>query len=98
MSMEKVETYKVIGSDKEDSEVFAISLVEDPANLSDFVYMNKESKSLIKLSTLEEKRIVCGIVLIPEQVIPRYNEKLNKEYNLIFDEKEIFNLSKNLLS
>ena len=95
MSMEKIETYKVIGSDKEDSEVFAISLVEDPANLSDFVYMNKESKSLIKLSTLEEKRIVCGIVLIPEQVIPRYNEKLNKEYNLIFDEKEIFNLSKN---
>ena len=93
--MGRIETYKVVGSDTQDSEVFAISLVEDPANLTDFIYMNREGKSLIKLSTEGDKRIVCGVVLIPEQIIPRYNEKLNKEYNLVFDEKEIFNLLKN---
>ena len=75
--------------------VFAISLVKDPATTEHFVAMSAESK-LIKMAKVdEEQRIVMGLVLQPNQLIPRYNEETDEEYNIVFSEETIKDLSQN---
>lgn len=75
--------------------VFAISLVKDPATTEHFISMSKESK-LIKMAKVdEEQRIVMGLVLQPNQLIPRYNEETDEEYNIVFSEETIKDLSQN---
>tara|TARA_B110000503_G_scaffold31681_1_gene51241 strand:- start:1456 stop:2622 length:1167 start_codon:yes stop_codon:yes gene_type:complete len=75
--------------------VFAISLVKDPATTEHFVAMSTESK-LIKMAKVdEEQRIVMGLVLQPNQLIPRYNEETDEEYNIVFSEETIKDLSQN---
>jgi len=75
--------------------VFAISLVKDPATTEHFVAMSKETK-LIKMAKVdEEQRIVMGLVLQPNQLIPRYNEETDEEYNIVFSEETIKDLSQN---
>lgn len=75
--------------------VFAISLVKDPATTEHFVAMSKETK-LIKMAKVdEEQRIVMGLVLQPNQLIPRYNEETDEEYNIVFSAETIKDLSQN---
>ena len=75
--------------------VFAISLVKDPATTEHFVAMSTESK-LIKMAKVdEEQRIVMGLVLQPNQLIPRYNEETDEEYNIVFSAETIKDLSQN---
>ena len=75
--------------------VFAISLVKAPATTEHFVAMSTESK-LIKMAKVdEEQRIVMGLVLQPNQLIPRYNEETDEEYNIVFSEETIKDLSQN---
>ena len=75
--------------------VFAISLVKDPATTEHFVAMSTESK-LIKMAKVDqEQRIVMGLVLQPNQLIPRYNEETDEEYNIVFSEETIKDLSQN---
>jgi len=75
--------------------VFAISLVKDPATTEHIVAMSTESK-LIKMAKVdEEQRIVMGLVLQPNQLIPRYNEETDEEYNIVFSEETIKDLSQN---
>ena len=51
----------------EDSGVFAISLVSDPAIEKDFIMLSKE----VKLSIDKEKRLVTGAILVPDLPILR---------------------------
>ena len=75
--------------------VFAISLVKDPATTEHFISMSAEAK-LIKMAKVdEEQRIVMGLVLQPNQLIPRYNEETDEEYNIVFSEETIKDLSQN---
>lgn len=75
--------------------VFAISLVKDPATTEHFLAMSKETK-LIKMAKVDdEQRIVMGLVLQPNQLIPRYNEETDEEYNIVFSEETIKDLSQN---
>lgn len=62
-----VNVYEVIVSDED--KVDLISLVDDPAIESNFIAMSTE-KTMLKLLS-EEKRLVSGPVLIPEQKILR---------------------------
>lgn len=75
--------------------VFAISLVKDPATTEHFVAMSKESKLIKMAEVSKEQRIVMGLVLQPNQLIPRYNEETDEEYNIVFSEETIKDLSQN---
>lgn len=92
MSMKKKEVWKVKGAKEGKSLTFSIAFVEEPANMTDFVYFG----NIIKLAIeSDEKRLVTGLVLRPEQLINRYSEKLNREYDLVFDKEEIRHLMYN---
>lgn len=71
-----------------DSEVFAISLVEEPAIETDFIYLSKSKPIFLEN---EEKRIIVGPVLIPNHPIYR-NDGMN-EYYIQFSEKTIEDLA-----
>lgn len=63
------------------------SLVEKPAIEVDFLKFNKDTH-IEKLSLDEEKMELLGPVLIPNQEIYRYNEKMG-EYYIYFTEEDI---------
>lgn len=90
--------------------VFGISLVAQPAMESDYVRLSKENTlslsinekiqlskdSDIKLSeiTKGDKRMLMGLVLEPDKLIYRYNEKTNEEYYVTVSKETILELAK----
>lgn len=92
--MDTIQNYKVlIDPTNQEEGLYAISLVEDPAVHYEFIAFNAQ-KEVVRLSTInDEKRIVTGVVLVPNMIIPRYNEKTKTSYNLQFDEEAILKLS-----
>lgn len=76
----------VYSVDLNDESIFNnISLVDLPAIETNFIQLSKQAE--IQFSVNEEKRIVSGPVLIPEQ--PIYRRTGNKEFYIKFDEKTI---------
>jgi len=61
--------YELTIEDENVDEVFAISLVENPAIEFDFIYFDKEE---IKFASVnDEKRIIIGPILLPDKKIVR---------------------------
>jgi len=75
-------------------EVFAISLVGEPAIESNFVFFDKEKVQFQKIDT--EKRIVAGPVLIPNKKILRVDGE-GKPYEVFFSEETVEKLAQNYL-
>lgn len=73
-----------------DSEVFAISLVEEPAIESDFIYLSKQKPIYLSIS---EKHEVVGAVLIPNKPIFRYDEETDEEFYIQFSAQTIEKLA-----
>lgn len=65
--------------------IYAISFVEDPANETDFVAL---SKAEVFLSKDTKKQILTGVVLKPEQLIYRYSPEMG-DYYIKFSAEEI---------
>lgn len=95
--MDKIDKYRVVYLPEETDGVYAVSVVDDPANgmegvLPDnkmFITLSNEQKiQNIVLSTEGEKRLMTGVILIPEQDIYRVDENGNP-FNLVFGEEEI---------
>ena len=80
--------YKVTGGD-----LFAVSLVEDPAIESNFIALSKE-KQVIQLEN--EKRLLVGAALIPNK--PIYRNINGKEFYISFDEATIEKLAQDFLA
>lgn len=82
----KRKLYKMeVSENLEDSGVFAISLVSEPAIEELFVYMSSKNFQMIQLAEVSnEKRILVGPVLIPNKEIPRVDEETGEEYAIIF--------------
>ena len=78
-----------------DSDVFAISLVDEPAIESNFIYLSKEKPVQICLET-SEKHIVMGAVLIPDK--PIYRNQDNEEFYIQFSKETIEKLAHNYLA
>lgn len=78
-----------------DSDVFAISLVDEPAIESNFIYLSKEKPVQICLET-NEKHIVMGAVLIPDK--PIYRNQDNEEFYIQFSKETIEKLAHNYLA
>ena len=69
----------LIDEEQEDFGVEAISLVKFPAIEENFVYFNKEQKlTLAKID--EDRQLLIGPALIPEKMIPRYDEQNEEEF------------------
>ena len=82
--------------DEDVDEVFAISLVEQPAIESDFVFFNKE-KNIIQFQRIRnEKRMLIGPVLIPEKKILRVDES-GQPYQVFFSKDTVRDLAHNYL-
>jgi len=81
--------YKMfIDDEDQDSGVFAISLVENPAIESNWVYLSKHYK--IELATVNnDKQLLIGPVLIPNKEIPRIDQETGEEYSIVFEEDVI---------
>ena len=75
-------------------EVFAISLVEDPAIESNFVWFDKEKIQFQKIDN--EKRLVVGPVLIPNKKILRIDGE-GKPYEVFFKPETIEKLAQGYL-
>ena len=75
-------------------EVFAISLVEEPAIESNFVWFDKEKIQFSKIDN--EKRLVVGPVLIPNKKILRIDGE-GKPYEVFFKPETIEKLAQGYL-
>jgi hypothetical protein len=73
---QQYETYELVMKDNED-EVFALSLVSNPAIQSNFVYFSADGKKeLVKFATTDEdQRTIVGPILIPDMKILRLKMK-----------------------
>ena len=80
--------YRVTGGD-----LFAVSLVEDPAIESNFIALSKQ-KSSIKLEN--EKRLLIGAALVPNK--PIYRNVNGNEFYISFDEATIEKLAQDFLA
>lgn len=90
-NMRKIKTYEVL---TDDSEVFAISLVEHPAIESNFIYLHKEEPKQVFLEK-DEKHMLYGAVLIPDFPIYRYQS--GEEYYITFPSATIEKLAHSYL-
>ena len=85
-----MQTYKVILNENDESGIYAISLVDDPATKELFISLSAEKETDIKLATVnEEKRLVVGPVLIPNQLIPRNDTDGGEPFNIMFEAETI---------
>lgn len=78
-----------------DSDVYCISLVQEPAIESNFIYLSKEKPVQICLET-NEKHIVMGAVLIPDK--PIYRNQDGEEFYIQFSKETIEKLAHDYLA
>ena len=79
---------------KDSKGVFAISLVNQPATEETFIAMSKQEKVVTLSKVDEEQKILMGLVLQPNQMIPRIDESGN-EYQMYFSAETIKAYSEN---
>lgn len=83
-----------IALNNDEQGVFAYSLVEEPANETEFIFLSKEQESFCLSS--DEKRNITGLFLVPEQKIPRTNDR-GEKYFIKFSAKNIEEISRRAL-
>lgn len=79
-----------------DTCIYAISFVDSPANEVDFIALKQEAKNPVYLNKNDQKQILTGVVLKPEQLIYRYSEQFG-EYYIKFSEGEIEKISQKMM-
>jgi hypothetical protein len=87
--------YKIDWNNEEDGLLYGVSIVDSPANQYEFIQFSKEK---LKLSIADEKKkLLVGVVLVPEQKIARYTKERG-EFDIVFDQKTIEKLAHNFLT
>lgn len=89
-----MKTYEAIFNEDQTTGVYGISLVKKPAMEGSFIALSKQEPIQFKEVDKEQRKVV-GLVLEPNKLIPRYDEKSKEEYNIVFSENTIKNLSYN---
>lgn len=94
---EKIPSFMVVASDTDNSEVFAISTVHDPAIAMAFVAFSDANTFNVCLAS-EEKMRLTGPVLVPDMPILRHMPELklgvNGYFNMVFSADVIETLAK----
>jgi hypothetical protein len=87
-----MKTYQAKFNPKVNGGVYAISLVENPAMEGLFIALSKQEE--IKLAEVDkEQRILMGLVLEPNKKV--YRNQGGEEFNIVFSEETIKELSHN---
>lgn len=76
--MEKLKVYDVVLQD-DDIGMQAVSFVDEPAILQDFIYFNNTAKIPVMMQ-VEDKQEVVSPLLIPDQLIFRKNEETGEKF------------------
>lgn len=84
--MNKIKHYAVTF----DSDIYAISLVDEPAIEENFIYLSKDKQEQIFLEK-EDKHLIVGAVLVPNKPIYRNNGK--EEFYIQFSKETIEHLA-----
>jgi hypothetical protein len=84
-----MQTYKVILNENDESGIYAISLVDDPATKELFISLSAEQTDIQLATVNEEKRLVVGAVLIPNQLIMRNDPDGGEPFNIMFEAETI---------
>jgi len=84
-----MQTYKVVLNENDESGIYAISLVDDPATKELFISLKAEQTDIQLATANEEKRIVVGPVLIPNQLIMRNDPDGGEPFNIMFEAETI---------
>lgn len=78
----------LIDEEQEDFGVEAISLVKFPAIEENFVYFNKDQKlTLARID--EDRKMLIGPALIPEKMIPRWDDMKQEEFEVYFSKETV---------
>ena len=85
--------YELVIEDKED-EVFAISLVENPAIEADWIYFDKEVLQFAAIDN--EQKMLIGPILIPDKKILRIDAE-GQPYHVFFTKDTVKKLAQNYL-
>lgn len=89
-----MKTYEAVFNEDQTTGVYGISLVKKPAMEGTFIALAKQEP--IQFKTVDEdKRIIVGLVLEPNKLIPRFDRKTGEDYNIIFGEQTVINLAYN---
>lgn len=87
-----MKTYEAVFNEIDTEGVYGISLVHNPAMKGTFVALNEQQEMTFK-TVDEDKRILIGLVLEPNK--PVYRNQNGEEFNIVFSEDTIRNLSYN---
>lgn len=89
--MEKLDLYELVIDETMDDEVFALSLVSQPAIQSNFTYLNKDGKQVeIKFKAVDgEQHLIVGPILIPDMKILRQDSPNEKPYEVFFSKDTV---------
>ena len=83
----KLPTYRIVINPEDESGVYAVSLVDQPAIEVDWIKLSKEVIEF-EFSANKDKQLLNGPLLIPNKLIYRRDDNGN-EYNIVFDEETI---------
>jgi len=78
-------------------EVFAISLVENPAIQESFMYFNEQKQKIHFAKIDNEERKLVGPILIPDLKILRVDDSDNSTYQVFFSKQTVAQLAQNYL-
>jgi hypothetical protein len=78
-------------------EIFAISVVENPAIQQNFLYFNEQKEKMNFAQIDNEQRKLVGPILIPDLKILRVDEQDNSTYEVFFSKKTVAQLAQNYL-
>lgn len=85
-----IKTYEAIYEPLKNKGVYGISLVENPAMQGMFIALSEQTE--IQLKTVnEEERLLIGLVLEPNK--PVYRNQDGEEFNIVFSEETVKELS-----
>lgn len=93
----KTLVYNCIIDDTDDETgIYAISFVDLPANEVDFVALNKQSPQATLLTRDNQKQVLTGAILKPDQLIYRYSPA-EGEYYIRFSAQEIEKIAQKMM-
>lgn len=95
-TIDGIPVYRVLVDDEKDGMV-RVSLVDDPAVMSDFVSFDRQKKSQLFAVEDEEKRLVFGVVARADFPIFRKDERLGEHY-VIFPASTIREMAQKYLT
>lgn len=85
-----------IGINSEGDFVDTVSIVSDPAVEQNFVWFNRKGKPPVlktsnkfRFNINDEKRMILGVAMLPNKIIPRFDEETKQKYYVIFDKASI---------